>query len=363
MDRFQTRRDKLRRLLAKEQLDGILVTSFANVTWLTGFTGDDSHLVLGLREEVLVTDSRYTTQLEEECPRLRLAVRPTGTTIAEADTKAIGSLRLARLGVEGHSLTVATHEKLVKDVPKVAFTTTAGLVEQLRAIKDPEEIEEIRQAIWYAERAFGVMKASLAGFATEKDAADHLENQMRVFGATRASFPPIIAAGPRAALPHARATDRPLDEDDFVLVDWGARGRLYVSDLTRMIVTGRISPKLERVYGVVLQAQQRAIAAIRPGATCQDVDKIARATIADAGFGKHFGHSLGHGIGLAVHEAPSLAPKKDEPLKAGMVVTVEPGIYLPGWGGVRIEDDVLVTRGGHEVLSSVPKELPDAVAL
>jgi Xaa-Pro aminopeptidase len=360
MDRFQTRRDKLRRLVAKESLEGLLVTSFANVTWLTGFTGDDSHLVLGSSDEVLVTDSRYTTQLQDECPKLRLAVRPTGTSIVEADTKVIKSARFKQVGVEGNSLSVAAYEKLVKDLPKVTFKTTAGLVEQLRAIKDQEEIAEIREAIWFADKAFAVMRASLAGYATEKQAADHLEHQMRLFGATRAAFPPIVAAGLRAALPHAQATDRPLD-DDLVLVDWGARGRLYVSDLTRVLVTGKISPKLERVYGVVLQAQERAIAAIKPGVTCQDVDMAARQTIADAGFGKYFGHSVGHGIGLAVHEAPSLAPKKEEPLKVGMVVTVEPGIYLPGWGGIRIEDDVLVTRTGHEVLSSVPKELPEAL--
>jgi Xaa-Pro aminopeptidase len=170
-----------------------------------------------------------------------------------------------------------------------------------------------------------------------------------------------VAVGPRAALPHARPGDARIGSAEFVLIDWGATARLYKSDLTRVLVTARISPKLERVYGLVLTAQRRAIEAIRPGVTGREVDAVARGIIADAGFGKYFGHGLGHGVGLDIHEAPRLSVANDSPLKAGMVVTVEPGIYLPGWGGVRIEDDVLVSRAGHRVLTDCPKELEDAV--
>jgi Xaa-Pro aminopeptidase len=170
-----------------------------------------------------------------------------------------------------------------------------------------------------------------------------------------------VAVGPRAALPHATPTDRQIGSSDFVLIDWGADGGLYKSDLTRVLVTGRISPKLERIYRVVLKAQHKAIAGIRPGVAAEDVDRLAREVISQAGFGRYFGHGLGHGLGLDVHEAPRLGAKSRVVLKPGMVVTVEPGIYLPGWGGVRIEDDVLVTRTGHDVLTSVPKELEEAI--
>ena len=196
---------------------------------------------------------------------------------------------------------------------------------------------------------------------TERDLAAELEYQARKFGAKALSFPAIVAVGPRAALPHATPTSQRLDASDFILVDWGVNSGLYMSDLTRIIVTGRISPKLRKVYGVVLAAQLAAIEAIRPGRTCEQVDNVARKIISKAGFGPAFGHGLGHGTGLEIHEAPRLAVGQKTKLRPGMIVTVEPGIYLPGWGGVRIEDDILVTRTGHEVLSNVPKQLDECI--
>jgi Xaa-Pro aminopeptidase len=206
-----------------------------------------------------------------------------------------------------------------------------------------------------------VIRASLRGDQTEKEVANELEYQARQFGAKGCSFPSIVAAGPRAALPHARPTEAKIGEHDFVLIDWGADGGLYKSDLTRVLVTGKIPPKLERIYRVVLTAQEQAIAAIRPGATAHDVDRVARDIIGKAGFKSNFGHGLGHGIGLDIHEAPRLGANQHLTLEPGMVVTVEPGVYLPGWGGVRIEDDVLVTKDGYEVLTGVSKRWEDAV--
>ena len=258
-------------------------------------------------------------------------------------------------------MTVALGESLHGKVPG-ELVSTSGLVEQLREIKDKEEVEEIRQAVKIASKAFAAVRATLRPEQTEKEVADELEAQVRRHGGQCTSFTPIVGVGKRGALPHGRPLPNVhIRDDEFVLIDWGARGRQYVSDLTRILVTGRISPKLERVYGVVLKAQLAAIEAIRPGALMKDVDAAARNVIAKAGFGDKFGHSLGHGIGLQVHEQPRLAVDQDRPLKAGMVVTVEPGIYLPDWGGVRIEDDVLVTKSGHEVLSSVPKQLEECV--
>jgi Xaa-Pro aminopeptidase len=243
-----------------------------------------------------------------------------------------------------------------------ALVQTTGLVESIREIKDEGEVAEIREAIRIAQRAFGVTRASLRLGQTEKEVADELEHQVRLFGGVCGAFPSIVGVGPRAALPHGRPVkDSRIGDFDFVLIDWGARGRLYHSDLTRVLVTGKLSPQLQNVYGVVLSAQRAAIAAIRPGAIMKEVDGAARSVIDKAGYKEAFGHSLGHGIGLAVHEQPRLAPDQDRKLAAGMVVTVEPGVYLPGWGGVRIEDDVLVTADGCEVLTSVAKELEECV--
>ncbi len=361
MDRFAQRRDRLRSALRKTGAHGLLVTNFVNVTYLTGFTGDDSYLLLHDKGELLLTDGRYTTQVAEECPGLEIAVRRPGVGMLQIVAKAIKAARFARLAVEADSMTVGMHQRLVEGLPQVQLMSSSGLVEHLRQRKDSGEIELIRQAVRHAEKAFAVLRATLHPDKTEKQVADELEHQLRQFGAQGCSFPTIVAAGPRSALPHARATTQRLGGHDLLLVDWGADGGLYKSDLTRVLVTGKISPKLERLYRVVLEAQQQGIAAVRPGALGHDVDAVARSVIEEAGFGRYFGHGLGHGLGLEIHEAPRLAAKSQVVLQPGMVVTVEPGIYLPGWGGIRIEDDVLVTRTGHEVLTSVPKQLEECV--
>jgi Xaa-Pro aminopeptidase len=212
-----------------------------------------------------------------------------------------------------------------------------------------------------AEKAIAAVIATLTPDRNEKQVSADIEHEIRRFGGKGCSFEPIVGVGPRGALPHAPPTERQVGESDFVLIDWGARESLYVSDLTRIFVTGKISPKLERVYDVVLKAQRRAIESIQPGVRLDKVDTAARSVIEKAGWGKKFTHALGHGIGLEVHEAPRIGADQAQTLQAGMVVTVEPGIYLPGWGGVRIEDDILVTRDGHEVLSQVSKELEDCI--
>ncbi len=362
MPDFELRRDKLRKLLAKAKGNALLVTNEFNVTYLTGFTGDSSYILLKRDGEVLLTDMRYTTQLEEECPDLKLEVRPPGTKMHEELAKLINSSKLGNLAIEAGSMTVSFFEKLKEGCKQTTFGTSEGLVEELREVKDSEEIAAIRYAIKVAQQAFAVIRSSLRPNRTEKEVGDELEYQIRLFGGVCGSFPAIVGAGARSALPHGRPKeDVRLGDSEFVLIDWGAKARLYCSDLTRVLVTGKLSPKLRNVYGVVLKAQLAAIDCIRPGAVLKDVDAAARGTIERAGFGKEFGHSLGHGIGLNVHESPRMASDQEGKLKAGMVVTVEPGIYLPGWGGVRIEDDVLVTRTGCEVLTSVPKELEECV--
>ncbi|MEN6557271.1 MAG: Xaa-Pro peptidase family protein, partial [Thermoguttaceae bacterium] len=353
------RRDRLRRNLKAAGIDSLLVTDFANVTYLTGFTGDDSYLLVHRDGDLVLSDPRYTTQLEEQCPGVDLAIRPPGVTMLQAVVRAVRSVGCRRLGIEGDSMTVSLRDRIAEKLSKIGLAATSGLVERLRLLKDRFEVARLRTAIDQAERAFATLRGLLRPEMTEKQAADELEHQCRLFGAKDAAFPTIVATGPRAALPHATPTERCLGDEPFVLFDWGANEGLYRSDLTRVLVTGRISPKFERIYQVVLEAQRRAIAAIRPGVLAHDVDAVARSCIAEAGYGRRFRHGLGHGLGLLVHESPRLAVQSQTVLKAGMVVTVEPGVYLPGWGGVRIEDDVLVTRAGCEVLTHSPKRLDE----
>jgi len=355
------RRQKLRRQVRQKGLDALLVTNFTNVTYLTGFTGDDSYLLVTAQDDVLISDQRYTIQLEEECPGLELAIRGPGTKMREWTAKVLKKAKITRLGVEADSMTLGQRDALAADLPKAELVPTSGWVEELRLLKDKDEIERTRRACDLARRAFEVVRAKLTREMTEQQVSNELEYQARQFGSRRMSFETIVAVGPRAALPHARPTARRIGESDFTLIDWGVNEGLYMSDLTRILATARISPKLRKLYGVVLKAQLAGIEAVRPGATCEEVDRAARSVIEQAGHGKHFGHGLGHGVGLEIHEAPRLAQGQTRPLKPGMIVTIEPGLYFPGWGGIRIEDDVLVTRNGHEVLTSVPKELDECV--
>ncbi len=355
------RRTKLRRQLKQDSLDALLITNFINVTYLTGFTGDDSYLLVTPTGDVLLSDQRYTTQLEEECPGLDLAIRAPGTKMLDFTAKALERAKVGRLGVEADSMTVSLRDALAAALPKAELMSTSGWVEELRLIKDTDEINRTRRACDLARRCFEVVRAKLTPDMTEQHVSTELEYQARQFGAKRMSFESIVAVGPRAALPHARPTGRRIGESDFTLIDWGVNEGLYMSDLTRVLATAKISPKLRKLYGVVLKAQLAGIDAIRPGATCEAVDRAARTVIEEAGYGKQFGHGLGHGVGLEIHEAPRLAQGQTRELKPGMIVTVEPGVYIPGGGGIRIEDDVLVTRAGHEVLTSVPKELDECL--
>src|SRR5882757_9951896 len=272
MSSFVARRKRLRKLLGPAKADALLVTNFKNVTYLTGFTGDDSYLVVADDDEILITDPRYTTQLAEECPGLKLRIRQPGERMLPVVAEAIKRMKVKRLGIEAHSATVGLQRSLVEALPKTELIATDGLVEQLRIVKDKDEINQTRLACRQAERAFEVVRGLIKPEMTEGDLAAELEYQARKAGAKALSFPAIVAVGPRAALPHATPTSQRLDASDFILVDWGVNSGLYMSDLTRIIVAGRISPKLRKVYGVVLAAQLAAIEAIRPGRTCEQVD-------------------------------------------------------------------------------------------
>jgi Xaa-Pro aminopeptidase len=369
MDAALSRRDRLARTLADESLDLLLISNPVNVTYLTGFSGESSYLLLARDRAVLVSDGRFTEQLAQECPGLELYIRPPAQTLAEAAAAVINQLGPRGVGFENAHLTVADHEQVRELTRTVDWKGARDRVERLRVTKDAGEVAEIRAAVRIAERAFAMFRALLEPEDTEKELSDALEGYVRRAGGRCTSFPSIVAVGARAALPHAPPTATRVAEAGLVLVDWGASGPFYKSDLTRVLVPRTtkapsapgVEPKLAAVYAVVLEAQRRALEAVRPGTRAAAVDAAARGVIAEAGYGEAFTHSVGHGLGLQVHEAPLLRPGSEFVLQPGMVMTVEPGIYLSGWGGVRIEDDVLVTEDGCEVLTSVPKDLASMV--
>ena len=360
-DRFEQRRNKLKQTIKKNRLDAILVTNETNITYLTGFTGDSSWLLIGRSVCCILSDTRYETQLEEQCPGIDARIRDAAGTLIELAKTVIGESQCKSVALEASNLSKLEYDQLDEHLESCTCVATSEWIEDLRAIKDKWEIEEICRSIKMAQNAFNVIRHQLTPNQTEAEIAHNLEHQIRMYGGDGCAFEPIVGVGPRAALPHAEKSERKIAADPFVLIDWGAKAGQYLSDLTRILVTGKISPKLQRIYGVVLNAQLAAIDKIKPGASFHEVDQAARQLIADAGFGKFFGHGLGHGFGLQIHESPRLRPNATGEFKAGMVVTVEPGIYLPGWGGVRIEDDILVTTDGHTVLSDLPKDFESCV--
>ena len=356
---YEARRNRVLRKFREAGIDSLLVSGVANVRYLTGFTGDSSWLFLAPDHHVILSDTRYETQLQTECPGLAVEIRDAARTVLDLAVARISAHGAKRAGFEAEHSTFATWQALSKHLASTsaALIPTSGIVERFREVKDRSELTQIREAIQIAERGIGVVRSSLRAAQTESDVRFLLESAMRDFGGQGTAFEPIVGVGPTAALPHAHAGHRKLNEHPVLLVDWGAvSSQGYRSDLTRVFISEKPTKQIEKVYKTVLAAQQAAIAAIRPGARCADVDRIARGLIADAGFGPFFGHGLGHGFGLEIHESLRMSPLSQQVFEPGMVVTVEPGIYLPGKFGVRIEDDVLVTAGGCEVLTSVPRE-------
>lgn len=347
----------LRDALGRADLDGLLVSSLPNVRYLTGFSGSSALLLVTALDCVLLTDFRYETQVVEEVgAAASVRIEPTSlwAGLWPAMTAAPG---LERVGFESAQLLHRDFARLLDQGSRWQWRPTTDLVEALRAVKDAGEIAHIERAVGMAERALERTLEQLRPGLTETAVAGILERCLREEGSEAYPFPSIVASGPRSALPHARAAERVLQPGDFVLVDFGAVAGGYCSDITRTVVLGAASAEQHDVYGIVLEANQRASGAVRAGLRGMAADAVAREYIDGRGYGEAFGHSLGHGIGLEVHEAPRLARSVEAPLAAGMVVTIEPGIYRPGWGGVRIEDDVLITETGGRVLTRFPRHL------
>jgi Xaa-Pro aminopeptidase len=351
------RADRVAADLGVRGLDLLLVTDLVNVRWLTGFTGSNALAVIGTDgTRRFLTDFRYLSQIEAQVDGGW--TRDIRTDLLTAAVDELEDASTVRIGFDDVHVSVKEHGRLSEALPEaVALVPAGGLVEDLRAIKDDQELVKLRAAAKLADDAFEeVVSAGLVG-RTEREVALDLEIAMRRRGAEGVSFSPIVAAGPHGALPHAEPRDVPIPANTLVVIDWGAQHDGYASDCTRTVATGLLDPRDQAIYETVLVAQEAALAAVVPGPTGKEVDAVARGIIEEAGHGEHFGHGLGHGVGLEVHEGPRLSKQGEVALAPGHVVTVEPGIYVPGAVGVRIEDLVVVTDAGHEVLSSLPKSL------
>ena len=357
---YENRVTRLRWSLQERRLDGLLVTEPRNIRYLTGFTGGEAWVAVTPHSVCLATDSRYFEQVEREAPQVEL-VKLRGN-YRESLLKFLAGIEGERIGFEAEHVTVRTFQNMLQKVESKTWEPTEDLVLGLRAVKDAEELKAIGEAIRVAEEAF---KAAIPqvrpGKTTEKELAWWLEKEMRERGAEKLAFDTIVGVGPNGAMAHAIPGDTVIAPGVPVVIDMGAQVKGYCSDFTRTVCWGRPEDpdRFWEVYNTVLRAQQNAIVNLKAGVNGKEGDWLARSIIEEAGYGEAFGHSLGHGVGLQVHELPRLSAwAEDSVLKPNMVVTVEPGIYLKGWGGVRIEDMVVVTDAGVDVMTSLPKENP-----
>ena len=343
-------------------LDGLVVTSLTNIRYLTGFTGSAGLLLLLGGVATLITDGRYASQSEEQLAASGVTASievAAGTKHAGVAAAAVERAGVRHLGLEAAHVSWATQRRYASDwFPDVDLEPTVGLVEQLRRGKDAGELARIRRAAAIADAAFAQVRPMLADGPPETEVALELDSTMRRLGATGPSFETIVAAGPNGAKPHHRPTGRRIGRDEPVVVDFGALVDGYASDMTRTVwVDEVVNAELRRAVSVVAESQRSGVAAIAAGVGAAEVDRACRDVIAEAGWSERFVHATGHGVGLDVHEAPSVATTSTDTLAAGHVVTVEPGVYLPGLGGVRIEDTVVVTADGCEPLTLTPKDL------
>ncbi|MEV0027429.1 Xaa-Pro peptidase family protein [Nocardia sp. NPDC050793] len=360
---YAARRGALRSLLVENEVDALLVTDLVNIRYLTGFTGSNATLLVyswdmrnAEERTVIGTDGRYRSQVTEQAPDLRAEIaRATARRIVEL----AGEWQLGRVGFESHVVTVDQHRGFVEQKTGLELVATPGLVEQLRMVKDAYEVGQLRKACAAGDAGLATLleRGGLRPGRTEREVARDLEWAMYEHGAEAVAFETIVAAGANSAIPHHRPTDAVLAAGDFVKIDFGAVVGGYHSDMTRTFVLGRPSDWQREVYSLVVESQRAGRKALRPGAQAGEVDAAARSVIEAAGHGKLFVHGLGHGVGLRIHEAPGIMKNGTGTLLSGVAVTVEPGVYFPGRGGVRIEDTLVVREGGPELLTHTSKDL------
>lgn len=353
---FKPRIKKLLRELLKNNIDGFVVSKPENQYYISGFTGEGLTIITEQKNYV-ITDSRYTEQAKNEASGFEILEIKTGISHFSIAYKIVKELSLKNIGFESHSLTVKQYDELAEEFKSVNLIKTEGLIEQLRAIKDAQEIDFIKSAQRITDKAFQHIINFIKPDVSELDLVAELEFFMKKNGSKSEAFQTILVSGPKTSLPHGTPSERKLQPRDLVTIDFGARFSGYCSDMTRTVIIGKPSSQQLSVYNTVLDAQVKAIEYIKPGLTGKKVDEVAREFIAEQGYGQYFGHGLGHGVGLEIHEAPRLSPKGENELLPGMIVTVEPGIYIENFGGVRIEDMVVITENGYEDLTNSEKEL------
>lgn len=346
------RRKKLAQAIEKNKLDGLIISGWENIRYISGFTGSFCLLLMAPQKGYLFTDFRYLEQAEKETRGFEIVK----WTIDEYKIMT-NYIKMGRIGFEESSLTYQQFRKLKKDLGEIRLVPTQNLMEDLRIIKDEDEIRRIKKAVRISDMTFNHLLNFIKPGLTEQQIQMEIEFFMRKSGAEKVAFNPIVASGKNSSMPHYRTGKRKIRNIDLIKLDFGATYEGYHSDLTRTIFIGKVSAKKKKIYQIVKYALDLAEEEIRAGKKCAEIDKIVREYIKKSGYGKYFGHGLGHGVGLSVHERPTLSFISKEVLKPGMVFTLEPGIYLPNFGGVRIEDLVLLTEKGIQILTKSTKEL------
>jgi Xaa-Pro aminopeptidase len=346
---------RVRSIVHRRGLDGMIVSSLPHVRYLTGFTGSNGACMITQRSALFVTDLRYRDQARDEVRGFRRIITSRGLFEGSASRRPLSGCK--RVGFDSGHVTYALYRSLRSLFPEVLLVPTVGVVDSLMRTKDAEEVACIQQAAEITDRVFMEVLAMIAPGVVELDIAAEISYLQRRQGAERDAFDILVAGGERAAFPHAKASTRKISRNEMVILDFGCVVRGYASDLTRTVHVGRPSRRAVELYRVVQEAQQEALAAVTAGMRARDLDAIARKRIQRAGWGRYFNHSLGHGLGMHVHEAPRVSALSTDTIAAGDVITIEPGVYIPDYGGVRIEDDVLVLEHGCRVFNASPKEL------
>ncbi|SDK51649.1 M24 family metallopeptidase [Natronincola ferrireducens] len=350
---MNTKISKVRDILYDKNLDGVLIYKPENRRYFSGFTGTTGFIIITKTEAKFITDFRYIQQANEQCKGYDIVEN----TRYEPLVNVIKNLHIKALGVEEEFFTYGHTLDLQEHLADLELVPLKGALTKIRSIKCQEELKYIERAASIADEAFQYILDFLKPGTVEADIALELEFFMRRHGAAGASFSFIVASGIRSSLPHGVASNKVLEKGDFVTLDYGCIYNGYCSDMTRTVVIGEANDRQKEIYEVVLKAQKTALQQVKPGITGKELDEIARNVIKEKGYGDYFGHGLGHGVGLEIHELPHVNTMGDVPMKPGMVITIEPGIYIPGFGGVRIEDLVVVTDDGYHVLSKTSKEL------
>lgn len=346
---------RLRQHILEQNLDAVIITKPTNRRYLSGFTGSNGYLLMTTQENILLTDFRYTEQASKEAPDFKVIQyqMPLTNTLRELITK----YKLSRIGLERETITLSVYEEFTAGIPGVELVSIPDPVDHLRRVKLPHELDCIKKAAEITDKAFLHILDFIRPGMTENEVAVELEFFMKRLGSEKNAFEIIVASGERGALPHGVASSKIMNKGEMVTLDLGCVYQGYHSDMTRTIFLGQPEPAQREIYELVLRAQEAVLQAIQPGMTGMQADTIARNIISKAGYGDNFGHGLGHSVGLDIHEEPRLAPHDASILEPGMVVTVEPGVYLPNWGGVRIEDLIVITSDGCDIISKATKKL------